>query len=356
MKTQSLFEGARMTMDEATELTVQSLRAYGERYRHWAVAFSGGKDSSATVTLVAQLIAEGRIPKPETMTVLMSDTRMELPPLMANALGILAGLDRRGFRTKIVIPEMDDRFFVYMFGRGVPPPKNRFRWCTPQLKVEPMLKALKSLRVETGEKLLMLTGVRLGESAARDQRIVMSCSRDGAECGQGWFQETTPTAIADTLAPLLHWRVCHVWDWLSVFAPGEGWPTLTVADIYGGDEAQEVNARTGCVGCNLASRDVALDRILRLSQWAYLEPFKRLKPLYAELTRPIYRLRKGMETKADGTLVKNPGRLGPLTMDARRMGLRAVLAIQDEINERARIEDRPKSASSTTKSLTEFVN
>lgn len=331
-----------MTMDEARALTSQSLRAYGQQYRHWAVAFSGGKDSSATLTVVASLIADGEIPAPESLTVLMSDTRMELPPLMASAVQILAECDRRGFRTQIVMPEMDDRFFVYIFGRGVPPPKNRFRWCTPQLKVEPMLRALQSLRDDAGEKLLMLTGVRLGESAARDQRIVMSCSRDGAECGQGWFQESTPAAIADTLAPLLHWRVCHIWDWLSVFAPAEGFPTLAVADTYGGDEAQEVNARTGCVGCNLASKDSALDRVLGLPQWAYLEPFKRLKPLYAELIKSQYRLRKGMETKADGSLVLNPGRLGPLTMDARRMGLRAVLAIQDEINEAARAGGWPE--------------
>jgi DNA sulfur modification protein DndC len=342
MKTQNLFEDARMTMDEAHELTAESLRNYGERYKHWAIAFSGGKDSSATVTIIAQLLAEGRIPEPQSLTVLMSDTRMELPPLMASAMGILAECRRRGFQTQIVMPEMDDRYFVYMFGRGVPPPKNRFRWCTPQLKVEPMLNALKSLRDRAGEKLLMLTGVRLGESAARNQRIALSCSRDGAECGQGWFQETTPTAIADTLAPLLHWRVCHVWDWLSVFAPDYGFPTLTVADVYGGDEAQEINARTGCVGCNLASRDTALDRILRQPKWAYLRPFKRLKPLYAELTKSHNRLRKGMERRADGELVKNPGRLGPLTMEARRAGLNEILDIQQEINDAARSNDRPE--------------
>lgn len=65
MRAVSLFEGARMTMDEALELTAQSLRGYGERYRHWAIAFSGGKDSSATVTVIAALIAEGRIPASE---------------------------------------------------------------------------------------------------------------------------------------------------------------------------------------------------------------------------------------------------------------------------------------------------
>jgi DNA sulfur modification protein DndC len=39
--------------------------------------------------------------------------------------------------------------------------------------------------------------------------------------------------------------------------------------------------------------------------------------------------------------VKNPGRLGPLTLEARLFGLRKVLEIQDEINEAAHVEGRP---------------
>jgi DNA sulfur modification protein DndC len=35
-----------------------------------------------------------------------------------------------------------------------------------------------------------------------------------------------------------------------------------IADAYGGDEAEEINARTGCTGCPLASEDKALDTIL----------------------------------------------------------------------------------------------
>lgn len=338
----SLFEADRLTMAESIELTAQSLTAYGAAYPHWAVAYSGGKDSSATVTLVAHLIATGAVPAPQSLTVLYADTRMELPPLQISAMGVLRALQARGITTQVVLPTLDDRFFVYMFGRGVPPPKNRFRWCTSQLKIEPMLAALTGLREQSGGKLLMLTGVRLGESAARDARIAVSCSKDGAECGQGWFQTATPESVADTLAPLLHWRVCHVWDWLTFEAPALGFPTATVAEAYGGDEAEEINARTGCVGCNLASKDTALDTLLRLPQWAYLAPFKRLKPLYAELIRPEYRLRKdGSERRKDGSLVSNPMRLGPLTMDARRYGLAQVLGIQDEINATACQQARP---------------
>ena len=345
MKQPTLFDADRPSLAASLEVTAQSLNAWGAAYRHWAIAYSGGKDSSATLAAVIYLIESGRVRRPESLTVLMSDTRMELPPLLAQAMQVLADVERRGFRTQIVQPKMDERFFVYMLGRGVPPPSNSFRWCTGQLKVEPMLAALKALRDQHGEKFLMLTGVRIGESAARDARIALSCGKNNAECGQGWFQEATPEAVADTLAPLLHWRVCHVWRWLRDHAPEEsfgGWSTRVIADAYGGEEAEEINARTGCVGCPLAQEDTALNTVLKAPRWAYLAPLLRLKPLYRELRKPQHRLRKpGGESRADGTLSKNQQRMGPILLESRLWALEQVLAIQAEVNGAARAQGRP---------------
>jgi DNA sulfur modification protein DndC len=342
MPVASLFEAEKMTLDEAIEMTAENLRTYRRIYSHWAAAFSGGKDSASAVTLMVSLFEQGRVDWPESLTVFYGDTRLELIPLQISAMHILSALEKRGVKTQVVQPELDDRFFVYMFGRGVPPPSNTFRWCTPQLKVEPMAKALESERQRLGEKFLMITGVRLGESAARDLRIVTSCSRDGAECGQGWFQTSPPKAAADTLAPILHWRVCHVWDWLSVFAPAAGFPTQDIAWSYGGDEAAEINARTGCVGCNLVSRDLALDTLLKRPEWRYLEPLKRLRPMYAELKKPHNRLRKpGGDRIKSGELAANQQRMGPLTMDARRWGLDQVTEIENKLTFAATKEGRP---------------
>jgi DNA sulfur modification protein DndC len=341
----TLFDAQRMVLREAIDLTITSLRAHAERYRHWAIAFSGGKDSSAVVTLVAHLIEAGEIPAPASLTVLYADTRLELLPLQYSAMQILEELRQRDIDTRIVLPALDDRFMVYMLGRGVPPPNNKtLRWCTSQIKIEPMHAALKELRERIGEKLLMLTGVRLGESAARDERIVTSCSRDNAECGQGWLQVQTPESICDTLAPILHWRVCHVWAWLRAHAPTFGFRTTAIAEAYGRDEAEEINARTGCVGCPLASKDAALDAILRNPDWRYLWPLRDLRSLYEWLrfTRSN-RLRKpGFEHLRDGSIATNPQRLGPLTMEARLEGLRRVLAIQHAVNIQARAMSRPE--------------
>ncbi len=334
MRNQSLFESERLTLDDAIELSVASLRAYGERYRHWVVAYSGGKDSTATVAFLTWALAAGKVPAPESLTVLYADTRMELPPLQNSALRILNELERSGMQTQVVMPRLDDRFYVYMLGRGVPAPSNTFRWCTPQLKIEPMHAALADLRQQAGDKLLMLTGVRLGESAARDQRIAVSCSKDSGECGQGWFQVATPQAVADTLAPLLHWRLCHVFDWLYFENDKHGLDTTGIAAVYGEDEI-----RTGCVACNLASRDNALERLLRQPEWQQLRPLLELRELYAELKLAKNRKRKSEpEMRQDGRWAMNVQRLGPLTMEARLYGLERVKDIQsragvDLINE-----------------------
>ena len=325
----TFWDASRQTMTEAIAQTADSLRAFGAGHRHWAIGFSGGKDSGTVASLVPHLIRSGKVPKPETLTVLYADTRMELPPLQAAAMEMLGALRAMGIRTQVVLPPMADRFMIYMLGRGVPPPSNTFRWCTPQIKVEPMVEALRALREESGEKILMITGVRVGESAARDGRIALSCGRNGAECGQGWFQETTPESVADTLAPILHWRVCLVWKWLRDYAPELGYPTRLIAESYGGDEAEEVNARTGCVGCNLASRDLALETIVRNPKWLHLSALLELREVYAELKKPWRRLRKdGTERRKDGVMVQNPNRMGPLTFAAREWGLAQIKRIQ----------------------------
>lgn len=343
----NLFGGQRLQMDQSIALTIDSLNAYGPSHDHWAIAWSGGKDSTTLLTLVAYLIDAGKVPRPKTLTVLYADTRLELLPLWIAARDIRDELAERCIEVRVVTAPMDKRFLVYLLGRGVPPPNNNtLRWCTRQIKIDPMAAELRRLHGDRGAKILMLTGVRQGESAIRDGRIAMSCGRDGAECGQGWYQETLPGQLCDTLAPLLHWRVCHVWEWLRHWAPladfGD-WSTEIIAEAYGGDEAEEINARTGCVGCPLAELDTALDAVIARPAWAYLAPLKRLRPLWRELRKPAVRLRKrGLELRKDGTPAANPQRMGPILLDVRERALGEVLAIQAECNAAARAAGRPE--------------
>ncbi|MYM34911.1 phosphoadenosine phosphosulfate reductase family protein [Duganella sp. FT94W] len=342
----------RLQMTDSIEMTIQSLLAYGASHEHWGIAWSGGKDSSATLTLIIWLLDTGRVPRPKTLTVFYADTRQELLPLAHAANQIIDELRDRGIQVEVVTAPMDKRFMVYILGRGVPPPNNNtLRWCTRQIKIDPMQHALEQRLAELDGQVLMITGVRQGESAIRDQRIEMSCSKDGAECGQGWYQKVLPEAKGlrgrlATLAPLLHWRVCHVWEWLRHWAPEAefgDWSTAAIADAYGGDEAEEINARTGCTGCPLVDIDMALDNLLTNPHWAYLAPLKRIKPLWRELRLPQHRLRKaGLEILKSGKTAANPQRMGPLTFEARLMGLETILGIQAEVNAAALSQRRPE--------------
>lgn len=173
----SLFEfGARLQMTESIELTIQSLQAYGHEHDHWVIAWSGGKDSTATLTLIVWLITSGKIKGPKRLTVLYADTRQELPPLAIAAEAIMDELAERGVEFRVVRAPLDKRFLVYILGRGVPPPNNNtLRWCTRQIKVDPMAAAIaETLGDGTA---LTITGVRQGESAIRDRRIASSDDR-----------------------------------------------------------------------------------------------------------------------------------------------------------------------------------
>lgn len=330
---QHLFESQRLQLDEALALTVESLTEYGSRYPHWGIAWSWGKDSTAVATLVAYLIDSGRVPRPESVTVLAADTRLELLPLAESARLLSADLKDCGFDVRRVIAPLDARFMVNILGRGVTPPNSMTqRWCTRQIKIDPMKLEVARLVADKGgtDNFLMLTGVRVGESAARDNRIALACTKDGAECGQGWFQHKLGEAGYATLAPIVHWRVCHVWQWLGDIATrihSISFNTSLLAAAYGGDEAEEKNARMGCVGCTLVQEDKALNMVCAKQEWAYLSPLKRIRGIWDELRSPRHRLRK----PAGGT-GNEAQRMGPLTMAARAWGLSEILSIQAEVN------------------------
>jgi DNA sulfur modification protein DndC len=145
MAVDNLFaRGARMLHEEAVEMTLASLRAYWDQHEHVAVAWSGGKDSTATLSLIVHLIDAGELPQPECLYVLYADTRQELPPIQAAAEMIIAKLSERNWIKVIVVrAPIEKRFMPYILGRGVPPPNNNtLRWCTRQIKVDPMAAAM----------------------------------------------------------------------------------------------------------------------------------------------------------------------------------------------------------------------
>lgn len=325
----------RSTLAEAMDLTIQSLQAYGADRSTWVIGYSGGKDSTATLTFIDWAIRQGRVKRPKNLIVVYSDTLMELPSLEYSAHQLLDYLQGQGWQVRRSVPMLKtkptktERFFVTMLGRGYAPPNNRFRWCTARMKTDKIDRIYDAISKEYGTDFLGIDGIRKGESAARDNLILASCSTDDGECGQGWFHNTTHGA---KLSPILHWRVCHVWDWIVEAAFEHGYPIDGVIQTYGveitDDGVEEpLSARTGCIGCPLVTTpnesrpkpDKALATVLTSPDWSHLAPYAKLSEIY-------WRLRWDRDCRH----IKLNGQKGCLTLTARQWALNEILKLQDE--------------------------
>lgn len=319
-----IFEASKMTLAEAMAETIASLNEYGSRFPHWVFTFSGGKDSTVTVSFAAWAIRSGLVKRPKSLRVLNSDTGIELIPLHLGARQFLSELENDGFIFQIVKPELDNRVFVAILGRGLPPFNNGRRTCTRLLKADPMTKAVAKLATEQDvTETLFISGVRLGESRSRDERIAVSCSTDSGECGQGWFQNQFNDWGYASLSPIVHWRVCNVFDWLYFEQDKHGYSIDGVLEVYGDEDL-----RTGCMACFAVEQDRPLIKVSKTAKWAHLGILLELYDVYEWLNRPENRLRKPLTFNKDGSICQKSGFIGPLTMEARRIGLEWVLDIQ----------------------------
>jgi len=136
-----------------------------------------------------------------------------------------------------------------------------------------------------------------------------------------------------------------MWD-----APEYGFDTAEIAMIYGQDvtEGEEpLSARTGCMNCPLVTDpksehphpDKMLERVLTIPKYQYLTPLTKLLDIYVTLNQDNHRLRRTIINKKTG---ESRYPKGPLTLDARRYGLAAVKAVQNEVNRAARVCNMPE--------------
>lgn len=127
----------------------------------FAIMFSGGKDSSLVLTLWWQALQE--IPKhllTKPVYVISGDTMIETPLMTAYVRTTMkkieeqAKIDELPIFTRLVQPEMKNRYFFKMLGRGNLPPtpvSDTGRWCTGNLKQTPTQKEIVHI-LENSEK------------------------------------------------------------------------------------------------------------------------------------------------------------------------------------------------------------
>lgn len=273
--------------------------------RPLCVAYSGGKDSTALIFILVNVLKklkkENKIYK--TTHIINSNTLAELPPLLkhleSTLLTIQKEADANNLNIKVheVMPQTKHTLNVQLLGVGMPPPSMNFRWCTSKLKIQPIENKIKELFPD--EKFISVVGSRRDESSDRKKRIISQSKVNSHLKINDRFEH------ADTLYPIEYWNTKNVWEYLfqqsnDVINVDFLWSLYSDASSKAAKECSFVGAggknidegnvgcgqsRFGCWQCYVVrDNDKSLDGLLK-SGYENIELYKEYRELYWNCTQ-----------------------------------------------------------------------
>lgn len=163
--------------NKVKDILTQIQEQYLEDNRPWIVGYSGGKDSSTVTQLIFLALndlKEQNIELNKDVYIISADTLVETPMIINFIADTLNDIQEKAekielpIKSQLVRPKYKDSFWTLLIGKGYPTPRQKFRWCTDRLKIQPTTDFIKNKLSEHDEAIVVL-GVRKGESASRDQ-------------------------------------------------------------------------------------------------------------------------------------------------------------------------------------------
>lgn len=258
----------------------------------WVIGYSGGKDSTAILQLIwyalLELKEEGVTNK--KVHVISTDTLVENPIV---AMWVGKSLSKMSEQAKAqglpiiphrLTPEVKDRFWVNLIGKGYPAPRYKFRWCTDRLKISPSNTFIQNMANKNGEAILVL-GTRKAESTAR----ATSMERfESSETNTRKALGLTENGSLDRVwvyTPISSWSNDDVWVYLNSIKNPWGFPNHDLMGMYQGatdggecplvvDKSTQScgDSRFGCYVCTMVSEDKSMNAMIandEEKEWMY---------------------------------------------------------------------------------------
>ena len=325
--------------------------------RPWVIGFSGGKDSTAVLSLVYSAISMLKIKDlTKPIYVISSDTLVETPvvvDLLNRTLERIANkAESNNFpiTTHKALPKQDQTFWVNLLGRGYPAPRKNFRWCTERMKIDPVSRFIISTAAEGGEVVVAL-GSRRQESASRAQ-VIAKHKIDGSNLAR---HASLPNAY--TYMPIEDWSADEVWEYLMSSPSPWGESHKELFDLYKGSNQGECplvidkstpscgNSRFGCWTCTVVNEDKALHSLVETGM-DWMKPLLDFRNELFESTAPEnktkyrnYKRRTGKVTYAtnqdinDDSVKEIKHVPGPYLMKWRQKWIKDLLKMQKDMND-----------------------
>ncbi|MGR5520879.1 DNA phosphorothioation system sulfurtransferase DndC [Vibrio sp. PNB22_4_2] len=299
-------------------------RVYCADKRPWVIGYSGGKDSSAVMSLV-YLALLGLEPEDrhKPVFVVSSDTLVETPVVVNHISDSLAAIEKGAKRDSLpitchkVVPKDNQTFWASLLGKGYPAPTRSFRWCTERMKIDPVSDFIKS-KVSQFDEVIVVLGSRSQESASRAQ-VIAKHKIDGSRLARH-----TTLANAFIFTPIDTWGVDDVWKilrlchletkqtpygqkniWIDKYnlewENPWGGKNLVLWNLYkdssGQGECPMVidettpscgNSRFGCWTCTVVTNDRAMESLIQNGeQW--MAPLSAFRNMLAKTNIPSHK-------------------------------------------------------------------
>lgn len=358
-------------------------RVYLADKRPWVLGYSGGKDSSAVMTLIYfALLGLKPEDRHKPVFVVASDTLVETPMVVDHvdrSLRLIEeGAKREGLpiTSHKVVPKSNNTFWANLLGKGYPAPTRNFRWCTERMKIDPVSSFIKE-RVSEYDEVIVVLGSRSQESASRAQ-VIKKHKIDGSD-----LAVHTTLSNAFIYTPIDTWSVDDVWKILRLchlkteetpygiknkwfdkydleWENPWGGKNLILWNLYkdssGQGECPMVidettpscgNSRFGCWTCTVVTRDRAMESLIKNGeQW--MTPLLKYRNILSRSTSPKLKKKYRNHIRRDGrlafkTLKEDKERVltddyttGPYKLKYRQHAMRLLLNIQKQFNDQGR--------------------
>lgn len=343
-------------------------RIYCADKRPWVIGYSGGKDSSAVITLT-YLALLGLPPKLRTKPIFLvsSDTLVETPVVVDLIKKTMLQIEAGAKRDKLpitqhpVVPKTHETFWVNLLGKGYPAPTRSFRWCTERMKINPVSDFIRE-KVSQFEEVIVVLGSRSSESSSRAQ-VIAKHKIDGTHLARH-----TTLSNAFIYTPIDTWDVEDVWkllrgafryspneveEWESPWG-GNNRPLWTLyMDSSNQGECPLViddstpscgNSRFGCWTCTVVTKDKAMESLIQNGE-DWMLPLLKFRDMLAVTSDPTqkdtYRNHKRRTGKVSYQYAKDGEELsaerkhvpGPYWLSYRKDWLKKLLQIEKSIND-----------------------
>jgi DNA sulfur modification protein DndC len=226
-------------------------------------------------------------------------------------------------------PEIKQRFWVNLIGRGYPAPTRMFRWCTDRMKIRPTTSYIKKEVSEKGDVILLL-GVRRGESSER--------AKSAKKYDKfGRLNRHNNVNGCYVFRPILELSTYEVWDFLFENIPPWGGTYDDLINLYKDaadgdcplvidpDDAPSCGSssiRFGCWTCTVVEKDKSFRNTMEKG-YEHLEPMADFRDWLKDF---CYTPKNRMKQRRNG----EPGN-GPLTFEARQKVYEQLKQLEDSV-------------------------